>query len=197
MRDGQKIVKSQEGDERPGVTPSDLVFILQQKPHSTFKRRGDDLIFEKHINLSESLTGCEFIVPGLGSAGKSVIVRSKPGVVIKPDHVARIKGKGMPLYHQMDKKGDLVIHYHVQFPSSIPDDLLGKLEKLLPQEKAKTPASAKAKASKGDSVTLEDPDLGVFHEHFGKHSEKRRAMYDSDEEEEGGLGGSNIECGQS
>jgi DnaJ-class molecular chaperone len=45
------------GDERPGVVPADVVFIIDEKPHSTFKREGNDLVYTARLPLVEALTG--------------------------------------------------------------------------------------------------------------------------------------------
>ena len=44
-KDGTKITFENEGDDAPGMLPSDIVFILQTKPHARFQRQDDDLIF--------------------------------------------------------------------------------------------------------------------------------------------------------
>ena len=43
-KDGTKITFENEGDDAPGMLPSDVVFILQTKPHARFIREDDDLI---------------------------------------------------------------------------------------------------------------------------------------------------------
>jgi DnaJ-class molecular chaperone len=44
-KDGTKITFENEGDSSPGMLPSDVVFILQTKPHARFERQDDDLIY--------------------------------------------------------------------------------------------------------------------------------------------------------
>lgn len=44
-KDGTKITFENEGDSAPGMLPSDVVFILQTKPHARFERHDDDLIY--------------------------------------------------------------------------------------------------------------------------------------------------------
>lgn len=42
---GQKIVFSQAGDQEPGITPGDIVFILHELPHETFRRKARFWVF--------------------------------------------------------------------------------------------------------------------------------------------------------
>lgn len=60
MKMGQKVVFEGEADERPGVQPGDVIFILQEKQHQMFQREDKNLICQKKISLVEALTGVEF-----------------------------------------------------------------------------------------------------------------------------------------
>ena len=44
----------------PALQPGDVIFVLEPKPHKTFKRVGNDLILDKDITLQEALTGFSF-----------------------------------------------------------------------------------------------------------------------------------------
>lgn len=37
--------------------PADIIFTIDEKPHNTFKRQGNELIYEAKISLLQSLTG--------------------------------------------------------------------------------------------------------------------------------------------
>ena len=84
MKNGQKIVKKGEaGYTQPGVAPGDLIFILEQKEHATFKRKGSDLLMTKKISLTEALCGYQFEIEQLD--GRKLVVTQKPGdKVTKP-----------------------------------------------------------------------------------------------------------------
>jgi DnaJ family protein A protein 2 len=81
---GEKYVFHGEADEVPGAEPGDVIFVVNEKPHKTFKRKGADLLIEKHITLYEALTGYEFVLTHLD--GKKVHVSSNEGEVIKPSN---------------------------------------------------------------------------------------------------------------
>ena len=42
-----------------------LVYVLKEKEHELFKRRGDDLIYKAKIPLGKALVGCFVEVPTL------------------------------------------------------------------------------------------------------------------------------------
>ena len=65
MRHNQKIVFQGEADEAPDTIPGDIVFVVQQKDHKTFTRKGDDLFIEKEITLVEALCGMKMTVDHL------------------------------------------------------------------------------------------------------------------------------------
>merc|ERR1712188_160392 len=54
---GHKITFQEKSDEHPGVTPGDVIFVLNETPHAVFKRKGADLYIEKTISLVEALCG--------------------------------------------------------------------------------------------------------------------------------------------
>jgi DnaJ homolog subfamily A member 2 len=52
-----KVTFSGAADEVPGVEPGDVHFIIQEKEHDLFKRKGADLLLTKDISLNQALTG--------------------------------------------------------------------------------------------------------------------------------------------
>lgn len=58
------------------------MFVLQQKEHPKFKRKGDDLFVEHNLSLTEALCGFQFIITHLD--GRQLLIKSQPGEVIKP-----------------------------------------------------------------------------------------------------------------
>eukprot|EP00123_Amoebidium_parasiticum_P006421 comp17373_c0_seq2/m.16671 comp17373_c0_seq2/g.16671 ORF comp17373_c0_seq2/g.16671 comp17373_c0_seq2/m.16671 type:complete len:314 (-) comp17373_c0_seq2:117-1058(-) len=114
MRNGQKIVFRNEGDQQPGVTPGDVVIVLEEKPHERLKREAMDLVTEMDIELSEALCGFMRVFTHLD--GRQLLVTSSPGVVVHEGMVRCIYGEGMPLYRNPEEKGRLLIRFHVNFP---------------------------------------------------------------------------------
>jgi DnaJ-class molecular chaperone len=80
--DSHRVTFAEKSDEHPGQTPGDVVFVLKEQAHATFKRKGADLYIEKSISLVEALCGFEMEITQLD--GRTLIVRSPAGDVIKP-----------------------------------------------------------------------------------------------------------------
>jgi len=80
--DGHKVKFSEKADEIPDGDAGDVVFVLQEQPHPDFKRKGDDLYIERSISLSEAL--CGFAMELTHLDGRKLLIKSKPGDVIKP-----------------------------------------------------------------------------------------------------------------
>ena len=52
--------------------PADIVFVIDEKPHTQFKREGDDLVLDCTISLGQALTG--FSIPVQTLDGRSLTV---------------------------------------------------------------------------------------------------------------------------
>jgi DnaJ family protein A protein 2 len=177
MRNNQKIVFENEADERPGVIAGDIIFVLQEKPHPLFKRDETNLTYEKKINLTEALTGVEFIIEHLDK--RKLLIKSKLGEVIRPGQIKQISNEGMPTYKNPFEKGKLFIKFDVEFPKRIPQDVANKLISLLPPK-------SKMKTSNMKDVEEYYMDDAVFTDSNGQ--QRNGEAYMSDEEEEEGRG---------
>lgn len=101
-----------KGDEKPGYLPADIVFVIEEKRHLLFKRRGDDLEIEVEIPLVQALTGCTLPVPLLG--GERMALCSEE--IIYPGYEKAILGQGMPSAKDPGRRGELRITFFVEFP---------------------------------------------------------------------------------
>lgn len=106
-----------ESDAHPDKDPGDVVLVVNEQPHSLFKRKGADLLIEKEITLLESLTGVDFVVDFLD--GSKFRVQTERGMVVKPDSLMTIPEKGLPFHKNPYKFGNLFVLFKVSFPSSL------------------------------------------------------------------------------
>jgi len=133
MKNKQKITFRGESDQAPDTEPGDVVIVLQQSEHSTFKRDGSHLYMEHSLSLKEALCGFEFKVRHFG--GRMISVRSEPGeTLITPGLVKKLEHEGMPVYRKPFLKGHLYIKFNVAFPpmSTLTKEKIAQLSAALP-----------------------------------------------------------------
>ncbi|KAJ1565356.1 DnaJ- protein scj1, partial [Cladochytrium tenue] len=116
MRDGERVVFENAGDESPDQAAGDLVVTLVTAPHPTFVRDGDNLQTRRTISLKEALLGFKFELVHLD--GESVTIE-RTGVVTQPGYVQEIKGQGMPTHQFPSERGSLFVEYIVQLPEAL------------------------------------------------------------------------------
>lgn len=183
MSHGQKIRFSGEADEIPGTVPGDVIIVVQQKEHETFKRKGADLVMTVKLSLSEALCGYTRTVTHLDQ--RVLKVHASPGEVTKHDAVKRIPGEGMPQHGNIFNKGGLFIHFEVDFPSTLPKDVVKKIKSVLP-----APAEPMLTGEE-EEAEMEDVDLNQF----GRGAGGGRSAHDEDDDEGPG-GAQRVQCGQ-
>lgn len=193
MRHNDKIVFRNKADEKPNMEPGHLNFIVQEKQHELFKRKGSDLLITKSLSLNEALCGFEWKIIHLDK--REIIIKSRPGEVIKAEadsqrpFVKIVSGEGMPCRGNPFVKGDLYVLFTVEFPDDgdlKPDQVEG-LRKLLP---------GAAMAVEYDPETAEIAHLQHADvRNFGKGgTSSSEQAYDSDGEEGGPQ---QVQCQQS
>lgn len=124
---GTKITFLEKGNEQPNVTPADLVFIIDEKPHSSFTRDGNDLIVTKSVTLAEALTGYKVNLTTLDGRNLTIPINN----VIYPNYEELVLREGMPLQKDPTKKGNLRIKFNIKFPTRLTSEQKVGIRKLL------------------------------------------------------------------
>ncbi|TFK36659.1 hypothetical protein BDQ12DRAFT_686291 [Crucibulum laeve] len=124
-KSGTKIRFPRAGNEQPQTGEAqDLVFVVEEKPHETFSREGNDLICRLKIPLVEALTGAS----GAGKLTKTLEMLDGrkmqipvPMGIVKPGQEMTIPGEGMPIRKDgaTKRKGDLIVKWEVVFPDRL------------------------------------------------------------------------------
>ncbi|TQD87822.1 hypothetical protein C1H46_026674 [Malus baccata] len=110
---GTKITFQEKGpDTQRGVIPADIVFIVDEKPHSVFKRDGDNLIVTQKVSLADALAGYTAQLTALDGRNLRVSIDS----VISQAHEEVVRGEGMPIQNEQSKKGNLIVKFSVKIP---------------------------------------------------------------------------------
>ena len=113
---GTRITFTQEGDQSIGKIPADIIFIVKEKPHPYFTRNGNDLKYVAKISLRDALCGgCINILTIEGNT----ISYALSGIV-NPNTKCTIPGEGMPISKHPGKRGNMDVHFDIQFPLNLP-----------------------------------------------------------------------------
>ncbi|XP_035034325.2 dnaJ homolog subfamily B member 13 [Hippoglossus stenolepis] len=117
-KEGTRIVFSKEGDQGPNSIPADIVFIVRQKSHPLFERQDDDLIYKTQISLEMALTGFSVNVQTIDGRLLNIPIND----IVHPTYRKVVPGEGMPLFQDPSQRGDLIIHFDIQFPEKLSPD---------------------------------------------------------------------------
>lgn len=106
--------------------PGDLYVNIYVAPHRTFKRAGDNLLYNLEIGFPQAALGTSTTVPTLDGETEVKIHHG-----IHPGDVIKLKGKGMPRLRR-NGRGDLLVQVDISIPKN-----LTKKQKMLIEELAK------------------------------------------------------------
>ena len=104
------------GQGEPGINggpDGDLFIVVNVRPHSTYKRRGNDLYLELPITFDQAALGGKVQVPGFGETYSYTIT---PGT--QTGSSFRLKGKGVTDV-RTGRKGDLYVKVIVEVPTKL------------------------------------------------------------------------------
>ncbi|CAM8966580.1 unnamed protein product [Rhodiola kirilowii] len=192
MKNGQKITFPGEADEAPETITGDIVFVIQQREHPKFIRKGDDLFYEHTLSLTEALCGFQFALTHLD--GRKLLIKSNPGEVVKPDSYKAINDEGMPVYQRPFMRGKLYIHFNVEFPDSLTQEQRELLLDVLPQR----PNSdlTDMEIDECEETTLHDVNIEEEMRRRQAQARSQEAYDDDADEMHGPGGGQRVQCAQ-
>jgi len=129
-------------DETPGCEETgDVNFVIKEKPHDFFTRKGADLLVSQQISLNQALCGYTLRFKHLD--GRDVVIKTKPGEVIGSESIDPITGQptpylmtvpneGMPSRGNPFVKGNLYVAFTIEFPKKLNTEVVDQLRELLP-----------------------------------------------------------------
>ncbi|KAM7483263.1 hypothetical protein LguiB_007846 [Lonicera macranthoides] len=124
---GTKITFPEKGNQEPGVIAADLIFVIDEKPHSIYTREGNDLVVNQELLLLEALTGKTLDLTTLD--GRNLIIPLTE--IVKPGFEIVVPNEGMPISKEPRKKGNLRINVDVKYPSSLSVEQKSELRRVL------------------------------------------------------------------
>lgn len=119
------IILREKGNVSRG-NAGDIKIIIKINNNTKFQRNGLDLIYNKTITLKESLCGFSFDLKYIN--GKKYTINNNSGNIITPNFKKVIQKMGL---ERNDHHGNLIIIFNVQFPESLPIDVIGQLKEIL------------------------------------------------------------------
>lgn len=139
-RPGERLTLEGEGSQSPRQVPGSLVITFKIAEHPLFRLRGSDLAVTAKVTLYEALLGFERKVTHLD--GHTVKFKVDGGRVLSPGFVLEIEDEGMPKREDPSSFGKLLVHFQIEFPKTIADDVKKDLQSVLeriPGQKALPP----------------------------------------------------------
>lgn len=124
---GTKITFPEKGNEQPNVVPADLVFVIDEKPHSVYKREGNDLVVTQKISLMEALTGCTLNLTTLDGRSLNIPISD----IVNAGTEKVVQNEGMPIGKEHGRKGNLRIKFDIKFPTRLTAEQKAGLKRLL------------------------------------------------------------------
>lgn len=126
---GTKITFAEEGDQKPGTTPADVIFVIKDKPHDFFTRDSDNnVLYNCKLSLKDALSGSVVQIPTLEGKTENLRLDS----VTQPGSTKRLAGKGLPLPKSPDRRGDMLVKFDVRIPEDLSRHDREALARMLP-----------------------------------------------------------------
>jgi DnaJ-class molecular chaperone len=120
------ILLREQGNIVNDVCKGDIKIFVDVENNTGIQRNGLDLIYEKRISLKEALCGFSFELKYIN--GKTYTINNQRGNIIPPEYLKMIPNMGLT----RDKAiGNLIIHFKVDFPSSLTEEQMKVLSEVL------------------------------------------------------------------
>jgi molecular chaperone DnaJ len=125
VSEGMQLSMGGKGNAAPrGGVPGDLIILIEEVPHDTLKRDGNNIIYDMHISFIDAALGTSVEVPTIDGKAK---IKIEPGT--QGGRILRLKGKGVPEVNSYNR-GDQLIHINIWTPKALNREEREMLEKL-------------------------------------------------------------------
>jgi molecular chaperone DnaJ len=125
VSDGMQLSMSGKGNAAPnGGIPGDLIILIEEIPHETLKREGNNIVYDLHVSIIDAALGYSAEVPTIDGKAK---IKIDPGT--QSGKLLRLKGKGIPEINSYNR-GDEIIHVNIWTPKALSNEERDILERL-------------------------------------------------------------------
>jgi DnaJ family protein A protein 2 len=160
LSNGQQIQIPGHGHNlKDGKT--DLIIVINEKPHAVFKRSNNDLYMEVELKLFQAIYGFEKTVEHLDKRKLHISHSGK----IEYGELKKIPNEGMVVLNSSTNKGDLIIKFNIVLPMLDNAEMSNKLLyllKTLDQDEANNETIIKNSKSKYVKTVLLNSDTNPF-----------------------------------
>ncbi len=117
VSDGIQLKVSGKGNEAPmGGIPGDLLVLIEEIPHESLKRDGNNLHYDLYISFAEAALGVSKEIPTVDGKAK---IKIDSGT--QSGKILRLAKKGLPSLDRYGN-GDLLVHVNVWTPQELTKD---------------------------------------------------------------------------
>ena len=124
--ENEMLIIRDKGNVISEAYKGDIKISILVQNNTAFKRSGLDLILDKTISLKESLCGFSFELNYIN--GKSYTLNNNKGSIVPPDYKKIYPDMGLK---RGDHKGNMIINFHVDFPTNLTLEQIDKLIEIL------------------------------------------------------------------
>ena len=120
------IVLRDRGNVISDQCKGDIKINILVQNNTAFKRSGLDLILDKNISLKDALCGFSFELKYIN--GKSYTLNNSKGSIVPSDYKKIYPEMGLK---RGEHKGNMIIHFNVEFPTILTSEQIDKLSEIL------------------------------------------------------------------
>jgi len=114
VSEGNYITLPGQGNAgRRGGPAGDLIVVIEEEPHQSFKRNGDDIVYELWISYPTAVIGGDVEIPTLTGKAKLAIDSGTPA-----GRLLRMRERGIPHLNSYGR-GDELVRVNVWVPTKI------------------------------------------------------------------------------
>ena len=124
--EGEMVILKDKGNALNANVKGDIKIQIKINNTTDFKRSGLDLILEKTISLKEALCGFTFEIKYIN--GKSYTLNNNKGNIIPAGYKKVYPEMGLV---RDGHKGNMIIHFNVQFPEKLTEEQISKISAVL------------------------------------------------------------------
>lgn len=124
--ENEMIILRDKGNIISEQCKGDIKINILVQNNTAFKRSGLDLILDKTISLKEALCGFSFELNYI--TGKSYTLNNNKGSIVPPDYKKVYTDMGLK---RGEHKGNMIINFHVEFPTILTTEQIDKLNEIL------------------------------------------------------------------